>query len=33
MSEEVVVDEADPVAVSADLSWLRGVTFEGGLVS
>jgi hypothetical protein len=28
MSDEVVVDEADPVNVSVALSWLRGVTLE-----
>ena len=33
MHAEVVVDEADPVNVSADPSWLRGFTFEGGSVS
>jgi hypothetical protein len=31
MGDEVVVDEADPVDVSADQSWLRGVTLKGGL--
>jgi hypothetical protein len=33
MSDEAVVDEADPVDVLADPSWLRGVTLEGGLAS
>jgi hypothetical protein len=33
MTGGAVIGETDPVAVSADPSWLRGVILEEGLVS